>query len=68
MSRNGPLVKSSGEMLGPGGQETFTDAAGQTWMAFHAWTAPRTSYRAGGARSLRFARLTFADGAPAVRL
>jgi hypothetical protein len=35
-------------------------------MAFHAWTAPRASYAAGGARSLRLARLTFAAGAPIV--
>jgi beta-xylosidase len=61
-----PYLMSAGSMLGPGGQELFEDASGATWMAYHAWTAPKTTYRSGGARSLRLARLTFgADGQPA---
>ena len=59
-----PLLRSNGGMLGPGGQEFFEDANGATWMAFHAWSAPATSYAGGGARALRVARLTFADGVP----
>jgi beta-xylosidase len=62
----GPLVASTPDMLGPGGQEFFTDGAGATWMAFHAWTAPRFTYADGGSRSLRFARVSFADGTPGV--
>lgn len=63
---NGPLFQSLGATLGPGGQEFFDDASGAKWMAFHAWSAPHTSYPAGGARTLRFARLTFAAGVPVV--
>jgi beta-xylosidase len=60
-----PLLHSSGALLGPGGQELFTAADGALWMAYHAWTAPHTSYTAGGARSLRLARVEFStDGAP----
>lgn len=66
MTSREPLVKSFGATLGPGGQEFFTDTFGRTWMAYHAWTAPRATYASGGARSLRLARLGFADGAPIV--
>lgn len=61
-----PLLRSDGALLGPGGQELFDDAAGGTWMAYHAWTAPRTSYAAGGARALRLARVTFDESGPIV--
>jgi beta-xylosidase len=63
-SSDGPLMHSHGLQLGPGGQEAFRDATGASWIAYHAWTAPRTTYAGGGARSLRFARLRFSDGAP----
>jgi hypothetical protein len=56
-----PYVRSAGSIGGPGGQEVFHDAQGGAWMAYHAWTSPKTSYGAGGARSLRLARLVFAD-------
>jgi hypothetical protein len=60
-----PFLMSAGSMLGPGGQELFQDERGAPWMAYHAWTAPKTSYGAGGARSLRLRRMTFgSDGAP----
>jgi len=36
-------------------------------MAFHAWTAPHTTYRDAGARSLHFARVTFEGDDPAER-
>jgi beta-xylosidase len=69
MSGAAPFLGSSGALLGPGGQELFTDAAGAVWMAYHAWTAPRAGYQAGGQRRLRLARLAFgADGAPVATL
>ena len=52
-----PLLNSQKEVLGPGGQEFFTDPLGTLWMAYHAWTS-RTTYAAGGARSLRLLRFT----------
>lgn len=66
-TRERPLFASAGAMLGPGGQEFFTDPSGETWMAFHAWTAPHTTYRDAGARSLHFARVTFEGDDPAER-
>jgi len=60
-----PFLASTGTMLGPGGQELFTGADGAKYMAYHAWTAPRTTYAQGGARSLRLARIDFGhDGQP----
>jgi beta-xylosidase len=65
MSSAAPLVASADSILGPGGQELFTDGDGGLWMAYHAWTAPHTSYQAGGARRLRLARIDFGvDGQP----
>jgi beta-xylosidase len=61
-----PYLMSVGSMLGPGGQELFEDARGAVWMAYHAWTAPKTSYGAGGARSFRLAQMAFgSEGDPA---
>jgi beta-xylosidase len=59
-----PLVQSTGDALGPGGQELFTDVNGKLWMAYHAWSAPIVGYTNGGARSLRIDRLDLASGKP----
>jgi beta-xylosidase len=59
-----PLVASAGSVLGPGGQEPFVDPLGQAWMAFHAWSAPYTTYASGGARRLHLAKLVFESGVP----
>jgi beta-xylosidase len=66
LSVSAPLFQSVGPMLGPGGQEVFAASDGALWLAFHAWTAPRTTYEAGGARRLRLARLELSSGAPRV--
>jgi len=54
-----PYLMSTGSMRGPGGQELFQDANGEIWIAYHAWTEPKTTYGDGGARSLRLARMIF---------
>ena len=61
VSVGGPFVASAGPALGPGGGEFFTDDQGALWLAYHAWTAPVTTYAGGGARSLRIDRIG-ADG------
>jgi beta-xylosidase len=69
MTGAAPFLASAGALLGPGGQELFTDAAGALWMAYHAWTAPHAGYQAGGERRLRLAKVAFgADGAPLATL
>jgi beta-xylosidase len=63
-----PFLGSVGEVLGPGGQELFTDRDGALIMAYHAWSAPRTTYEAGGARSLHLVRLALSADAKPVAL
>ena len=59
-----PVLASANGAAGPGGADFFTDAAGELWISYHAWTAPRVGYPAGGSRSLRIDRVTFALGRP----
>jgi hypothetical protein len=54
-------------MAGPGGQEFFRDRHGEPWIAYHAWTAPLSSYAAGGVRSLRVDRVQSRDGVLEIR-
>lgn len=63
---DGPLVKSAGAALGPGGQEVFTDVHGKPWMAYHAWSSPIIGYSNGGARSLRIDPLEVLGGVPSL--
>lgn len=63
---DGPLVSSTGETLGPGGQEIFTDARGKLWMAYHAWSTPIVGYANGGKRSLRIDPLELHGGVPSL--
>jgi beta-xylosidase len=63
---NAPLLGSERETLGPGGEELFADAAGRTWMAYHAWSAPDVTYASGGSRSLRVAPVDFGPDGPVV--
>ncbi len=62
VSLNAPAIASGGSALGPGGGSFFEDALGGRWLAYHAWTDPKTTYAGGGARSLRIDRLSFAGG------
>lgn len=63
---NAPIFVSTKQVLGPGGQEFFTDTGGNLWMSYHAWTAPDVGYRVGGERSMRIDRIGFADGKPVI--
>jgi beta-xylosidase len=63
---DGPIRASAGTALGPGGQEFFDDGSGGTRVAYHAWTAPLTTYREGGARTLHIGRLTFDRDVPSI--
>jgi beta-xylosidase len=48
---------SSGTIIGPGGQEFFTDGGGQLWMAYHAYTDPNVGYP--NSRRLHLMRVAF---------
>jgi beta-xylosidase len=57
-----PFLSSEDAMAGPGGQEFFRDGWGRPWIAYHAWSAERPSYEAGGGRSLRIERVEVRNG------
>ncbi len=59
-----PWLKSAGSSLGPGGQEFFRDVTGQPYIAYHAWSAPNTTYTVGGVRSLRVEPIAVVGGVP----
>lgn len=60
-----PIFSFTPEVMGPGGQAFFTDAAGTVWMAYHAWTGPDVGYPS-GVRSLRIEPVRFEDGRPVI--
>ncbi len=60
-----PWLSSNRVAQGPGGQEFFTDQAGNLWMVFHAWIDNKIGYPV-GARNLFVVRITFAKGIPQV--
>jgi beta-xylosidase len=59
-----PWFASDNTVAGPGGQEWFTDSAGQLHMAYHGWEPSAIGYPH-GARSLRLASVSFNGGRPA---
>ncbi|MDQ3384589.1 MAG: glycoside hydrolase family 43 protein [Actinomycetota bacterium] len=61
---DGPWLASSGEAVGPGGQEVFADSGGDLHLVFHAWDAAAIGYDAGGFRRLYAVGLRFVDGRP----
>jgi beta-xylosidase len=61
-----PIFTFTPEVLGPGGESFFTDAEGNLWMAYHAWTDATVGYPA-GQRSLHIDPVTFAEaGKPVI--
>ncbi len=54
-----PVLASSVDLVGPGGQMVFADRDGRPWLAFHAWNGPVASYAEGGARTLRLRPVGF---------
>lgn len=60
-AQENPVLASRGAVAGPGHQAVVTDAAGQSWLAYHAWTQGAIG-DAVGYRSLRLDRVTFSGG------
>jgi beta-xylosidase len=59
-----PILASGADTAGPGGESVFTDAAGNPWIAFHAWVPGAVGFP--NSRDLYLRRLTFAGPVPAV--
>jgi hypothetical protein len=54
-----PILASAADEAGTGGASVVTGPADDHWLAYHAWTTGAIGYHSGGARSLRFASLTW---------
>jgi hypothetical protein len=61
VTTEGPVLGSESRELGTGGACVITGAAGDGWLAYHAWTTGAVGYGNGGVRSLRFAPVAW-DG------
>ena len=59
----GPWVRTTGPVVGPGGQEFFRSPNGKLWMSYHAWEAGKVGYPQ-GIRTLRIDRVIMKDGQP----
>jgi hypothetical protein len=59
-----PLLSTGAQMAGPGGEDVFTDEAGNWWIAFDAWIPGAVGYP--HSRVLYLRQLTFPDGTPEV--
>lgn len=60
-----PILSSKCQAAGPGGETIITDAAGQTWMLYHAWKASAVDDSTVG-RQLWMDRLDWKNGRPVV--
>src|SRR5512135_2680116 len=58
-------TSTTGGRAGPGGPAVFQDAGGRYFLAYHAWSAPRTNYEVGGYRGLHIRPLRLSP-APAL--
>jgi len=63
--RQEPVFSFGNGAMGPGGQAFFYDAAGNLWMAYHAWTGIDVGYP-GGERSLRIDPVKFVEDEPVI--
>jgi beta-xylosidase len=61
---NEPWFQYKAPVMGPGGEAFFTDANGNLWMAYHAWTGANVGYSGGGKRSLHIDLVTFEGDTP----
>ncbi|MGH9117316.1 MAG: glycoside hydrolase family 43 protein [Acidimicrobiales bacterium] len=62
VTTGGPFFGSQPGMIGPGGQEFFTDVSGELMVAFHAWQEGQVGYP--NRRRLHVLRVTFPGGSP----
>lgn len=62
VTAGGPLFETQPGIIGPGGQEFFTDADGALMVAFHAWQQGQVGYP--NRRRLHVMRVTFRGGTP----
>ena len=54
-----PILRSYGNVAGPGGGNIVRGALGTYWISYHAWTSGCYNYSCGGDRKMYVARLNF---------
>jgi beta-xylosidase len=54
-----PILASTETETGTGGASVVTGPGGDHWLTYHAWAPDAIGYHTGGARSVRFASLTW---------
>jgi beta-xylosidase len=59
-----PILSGTSSLLGPGGEDVFTDTSGTYWMAFHAWSQGAVGYP--NNRELYLRRLDLSGAIPVV--
>lgn len=60
-AQENPILMTQGKVAGPGHQALVMDAAGQTWLAYHAWTTGFIGDQS-GYRAMHLSRIGFKDG------
>ncbi len=63
-SPGAPVLATAGTTVSPGGGAVFVDSAGNTWLAYHAYTDPFVGWPS--SRTLRLARVDFGAGVTVV--
>jgi len=61
---SGPILSAGPSFAGPGGESVFTDGAGVTWIAFHAWLPGSVGYP--NSRDLYILRIDLSGPVPVV--
>lgn len=62
-----PWLASVGDMVGPGGLDSFVSARGERMVGLHAWLPGAVGYESGGQRSLRIGHLDLTGELPTFR-
>lgn len=62
-----PWLGSAGDMVGPGGLDTFVAPNGELMAGLHAWAPDAVGYPAGGQRSVRIGHLDLTGRIPTFR-
>lgn len=53
LAHDTPWLASFGDMVGPGGLDSFVSSTGERMVGLHAWRTDAVGYGSGGQRSLR---------------
>ncbi len=64
LAHDDPWLRSIGDMVGPGGLDTFRTPEGEVMAGLHAWEPDAVGYDAGGRRTVRIGHLDLSGPLP----